>query len=130
MRINYIIILILLTSCQKKDVNIYNEWNLTSYIKGPGEIVINSGFYLKLKITKDKTLTAFLNTNECYGDFTKGVKNFEITNLYCDTLCCDSSLSKEALNLIQDSIETYNINGTTLRLTGGSFTKLEFEIVQ
>lgn len=130
MKFYFIIVFITLISCQKKDVNIYNEWNLSSYVKGPGEIVTNNGFYLKIKLTKDKNFTAFLNTNECYGDFTKGVKNFEITNLYCDTLCCDSNQSIEVLNLIKDSVETYSINRGVLKLEGGLFTKLEFNIVE
>lgn len=121
---------IFLISCQKGDADISNEWSLTSYVKGPGEMVKNSGFYLKIEFAKDKSLTAFLNTSKCVGEYTNGVKNFKITNLSCDSLCCDSSLSREALNLIMDSVETYTINRNVLRLSGSSFTKLEFNLVQ
>ena len=130
MRFYFVIVTIVLISCQKSDVDISNEWRLTSYVKGPGEMVKNSGFYLKIELTKDKNFTAFLNTNECIGNYTNGVKNFEITNLSCDSLCCDSSLSREALHLIMDSVETYAINGNVLKLSGSSFTKLEFNLVQ
>ena len=40
---------IFLISCQKGDADISNEWSLTSYVKGPGEMVKNSGFYLKIE---------------------------------------------------------------------------------
>ena len=124
------LISILFIGCKEEDVSIYNQWNLISYVKGPGEVVQNDGFYLKVRFYRDHSFGAILNTNECAGEFTKGVTNLDVSNLTCDSLCCDSTLSTEAINLITDSVDSYNINGNVLELEGGHFTKLQFQLAE
>ena len=121
---------IFLTACKEEDVSVYNQWNLMSYVKGPGEVVKNDGFYLKVRFYRDHSFGAVLNTNECTGEFTKGVTNLDVSNITCDSVCCDSLLSIESLNLITDSVDSYNINGNILELEGGHFTKLQFQLAE
>lgn len=118
----------LFISCKRENISLYNQWQLTSYIKGPGEIVKNSGFNLKIQFFRDKSFGAYLNTHDCYGEFTKEASKLNVYKLTCDSLSFDSSLTKEALYLIIDSAETYNINGNTLELEGGDFTKIKFQL--
>ena len=130
MRLFLFVIIITLFSCKKNDESLYNEWNLISYVKGPGEVITNSGFRIKINFYQNENFTVKMNTNMCQGNFSAGVREFNVINLSCDTFCCDSNLSVEAINLIKDSVETYNINGKTLKLYGGNFTKLEFTIAE
>ena len=119
----------LLLGCGKEDVSLFNKWQLSSYLKGPGEVVISQNFRLKVEFNKDQTFSCDLNTNSCTGNFEKGAKNFAILSRECTEMCCDSINSIEAYQLLTDSVSEYEISGEQLKLKGNDYISLQFTLI-
>ncbi len=115
--------------CGKEDVSLFNKWQLSSYLKGPGEVVISQNFRLKVEFNKDQTFSCDLNTNSCIGNFEKGAKNFAILSSECTEMCCDSINSIEAYQLLTDSVSEYEISGEQLKLKGNNYISLQFTLL-
>lgn len=125
-----LVFIIIISSCRKEDSSLFNKWNLISYVKETGAVAKSGGFRLKLDLAKDKNYTVQLNTNSCFGEFTKGANEISFISSSCDSICCDSTFSKEAFALLVDSISKYEITGSSLKLKGGQFTTLHFALAE
>ena len=57
------------------------------------------------------------------------LKSFAVTTCLTFTeLCCDSTVSTEAKNLLIDSVSVYEINDNSLKLSGAHGTFLKFSL--
>lgn len=112
-----------------ENVSLANKWQLESWIKDYGSLVTNIPTAVYYTFDKDNQLTVELEKNDCVGTYTKGSKSISFSSFDCDSLCCDSSYSKNGFNLMLDSITTYSIEGRTLKLRGNSDAAMNFVLV-
>lgn len=115
-------------SCSKEKTSLFNTWKLKSYLKGPGEVVVNSGFKFEISFSKDSSYNALLDINSCSGTFLKSASELTINEGFCTETCCDQDNSLEAFKLFTDSVNKYEISGNNLKLKGNTYIILEFEL--
>lgn len=121
---------LLLLGCKKDKTSLFNTWKLKSYLGGPGQTVVNSGFNFTISFSKDSTYNAQLDINSCSGMFYKSSSEFTILGGNCTETCCDSLKSKEVWSLFLDSITSYEISGEQLKLRGENYINLDFSLVE
>lgn len=121
-------LILIFSGCKKDKTSFFNSWKLKSYLKGPGEVVVNAGFKFEVSFNKDSVFSTQLDYNSCEGSFYKGSSELNILGGSCTALCCDSLNSKEVLTLFLDSVNEYEISGKQLKLRGDNFISLTFEL--
>jgi len=118
-------------ACSKnKNANLENSWELESYVQNRGALVTNILFInYTLIIYDDSLYTIQMDKNSFNGAFTKVSKkiNFHLPLTFTE-LCCDSTVSTEAKNLLIDSVSVYEINDNSLKLSGAHGTFLKFSL--
>ncbi len=118
-------------ACSKnKNANLENSWELESYVQNRGALVTNILFTnYTLIIYDDSLYTIQMDKNSFNGAFTIVSKkiNFHLPLTFTE-LCCDSTVSTEAKNLLIDSVSVYEINDNSLKLSGAHGTFLKFSL--
>lgn len=119
-----------LCACSKDDdASLINKWQLESYVKDYGSLVINVPTPVFFSFNKENILNIELEKNTCEGEFLKDGKSLSFSSFTCDTLCCDSTYSINGYNLLLDSINSHTIDGRVLKLKGNSDGVMHFKLI-
>lgn len=122
-----IISCLFLFSCTKEeDANLINKWRLDSYIVDGSSTVVNIPTPVFYEFKNNQILVVEMAANTCSGSYSNTAEDISFNSFNCTEICCDSTYSENAYELMLDSVQTYNISGSVLQLKGPSHTVLQF----
>lgn len=135
MKTQFLTILILLLnlySCTKeKETNpaLFQTWEVLDFMSLESVAYPkNENNRILLTFEKRGSYQLKLDINSCSGPFTLGKNNqLEIKSTACTEACCDSKFSEKLATMLL-KVESYSIEGTTLKLNVPQWGYIECEI--
>ena len=127
-----LLILLVLGSCNKdEDTNsaLFQTWEAKDFMSLES-VAYPKNENNKILLTFEKTgsYQLKLDINNCSGPFTLGKNNqLEIKSTACTEACCDSKFSEKLATMLL-RVESYSIEGTTLKLNVPQWGYIECEI--
>lgn len=129
-----LILLLTLGSCNKDEETnsaLFQTWEAKDFMSLES-VAYPKNENNKILLTFEKTgsYQLKLDINSCSGPFTLGKNNqLEIKSTACTEACCDSKFSEKLATMLL-RVESYSIEGTTLKLNVPQWGYIECELVK
>lgn len=129
-----LILLLTLGSCNKDEETnsaLFQTWEAKDFMSLESVAYPkNENNKILLTFGKTGSYQLKLDINSCSGPFTLGKNNrLEIKSTACTEACCDSKFSEKLASMLL-RVESYRIEGTTLKLNVPQWGWIECELVK